>query len=96
LAGRPAVPADRRPATADSGLRAPVSARFSQLALASVAVLASAGLLLSFAYVGSFKAVTVLLRRDGRYKVLLFASLVSRALNFQLVRRGPASSILAA
>src|SRR6202040_4001905 len=30
-----------------------LSARFSQLALASVAVLASAGLLLSFAYVGS-------------------------------------------
>src|SRR5882762_5841399 len=34
-----------------------LSARFSQLALVSVAVLASAGLLLSFAYVGSFKAV---------------------------------------
>src|SRR5439155_356621 len=34
-----------------------LSARFSRLALVSVAVLASAGLLLSFADVGSFKAV---------------------------------------
>src|SRR6266566_5127211 len=34
-----------------------LSARFSQLALLSVAVLASAGLALSFAYVGSFQAL---------------------------------------
>ncbi len=74
-----------------------LSARFSQLALVSVAVLASAGLLLSFAYVGSFKAVYgtsygVMVAT----KVLLFGLLLFLgALNFQLVRRGPASSILA-
>src|SRR3989441_8501838 len=34
-----------------------LSARFSQLALVSVAVLASAGLALGFAYVGSLRAV---------------------------------------
>ncbi len=74
-----------------------LSARFSQLALVSVAVLASAGLLLSFAYVGSFKAVYgtsygVMVAT----KVLLFGLLLFLgALNFQLVRRRPASSILA-
>src|SRR6266550_2688121 len=45
----------RRAPTADFARQ--LSARFSQLALVSVAVLDSAGLLLSFAYVGSFKAV---------------------------------------
>src|SRR6266705_1609811 len=57
-----------------------LSARFSQLALLSVAVLASAGLALSFAYVGSFQA--------------LYGPSYG-AMNFQLVRRGPASAILA-
>src|SRR5258706_7425468 len=85
----------RRAPTADFARQ--LSARFSQLALVSVAVLASAGLLLSFAYVGSFKAVYgtsygVMVAT----KVLLFGLLLFLgALNFQLVRRGPASSILA-
>src|SRR6266404_4643727 len=74
-----------------------LSARFSQLALVSVAVLASAGLLLSFAYVGSFKAIYgTSYGAMVATKVLLFGLLLFLgALNFQLVRRGPASSILA-
>jgi len=74
-----------------------LSARFSQLALVSVAVLASAGLLLSFAYVGSIKAVYgTSYGAMVATKVLLFGLLLFLgALNFQLVRRGPASSILA-
>jgi putative copper resistance protein D len=60
-------------------------------------VLASAGLLLSFAYVGSFKAVYgTSYGAMVATKVLLFGLLLFLgALNFQLVRRGPASSILA-
>jgi len=74
-----------------------LSARFSRLALVSVAVLASAGLLLSFAYVGSFKAVYgTSYGAMVATKVLLFGLLLFLgALNFQLVRCGPASSILA-
>ena len=74
-----------------------LSARFSRLALVSVAVLASAGLLLSFAYVGSFKAVYgTSYGAMVATKVLLFGLLLFLgALNFQLVRRRPASSILA-
>src|ERR1700686_3373778 len=74
-----------------------LSAKFSQLALVSVAVLASAGLLLSFAYVGSFKAVYgTSYGAMVATKVLLFGLLLFLgALNFQLVRSGPASSILA-
>jgi copper resistance protein D len=74
-----------------------LSARFSQLALVSVAVLASAGLLLSFAYVGSIKAVygtsygAMVATKALLFGLLLFLG----ALNFQLVRSGPASSILA-
>jgi putative copper resistance protein D len=74
-----------------------LSARFSQIALVSVAVLASAGLVLSFAYVGSFKAVygtsygAMVATKALLFGLLLFLG----ALNFQLVRRGPASSILA-
>jgi putative copper resistance protein D len=73
-----------------------LSVRFSQLALVSVAVLACAGLLLSFAYVGSFKAVYgTSYGAMVATKVLLFGLLLFLgALNFQLVRRGPASSIL--
>src|SRR5229473_471136 len=73
-----------------------LSARFSQLALASVAVLASAGFVLSVAYVGSFKAVygtsygAMVATKALLFGILLFLG----ALNFQLVRRGPASSIL--
>jgi putative copper resistance protein D len=74
-----------------------LSARFSQLALVSVAVLASAGFLLSLAYVGSVKAVYgTSYGAMVATKVLLFGLLLFLgALNFQLVRRGPASSILA-
>jgi putative copper resistance protein D len=74
-----------------------LSSRFSQLALVSVAVLASAGLLLSFAYVGSFKAVYgTSYGAMVATKVLLFGLLLFLgALNFQLVRHGPPSSILA-
>jgi len=74
-----------------------LSARFSQLALLSVAVLASAGLLLSFAYVGSLQAIYgTSYGAMVATKVLLFGLLLFLgALNFQLVRRGPASSILA-
>ncbi|PYU68585.1 MAG: copper resistance protein [Acidobacteria bacterium] len=74
-----------------------LSARFSQLALVSVAVLASAGLVLGFAYVGSFKGVYgTSYGAMVATKVLLFGLLLFLgALNFQLVRRGPASSILA-
>ena len=74
-----------------------MSARFSQLALVSVAVLASAGFVLSLAYVGSIKAVygtsygAMVATKVVLFGLLLFLG----ALNFQLVRRGPASSILA-
>jgi putative copper resistance protein D len=74
-----------------------LSARFSQLALVSVAVLASAGLVLGFAYVGSFKAIYgTSYGAMVATKVILFGLLLFLgALNFQLVRNGPASSILA-
>jgi copper resistance protein D len=74
-----------------------LSARFSQLALVSVAVLACAGLVLSYAYVGSVSAVYgTSYGAMVATKVLLFGLLLFLgALNFQLVRRGPSSSILA-
>src|SRR5437762_13532445 len=74
-----------------------LSARFSQLALVSVAVLASAGFLLSLAYVGSVRAIYgTSYGAMVATKVLLFGLLLFLgALNFQLVHRGPASSILA-
>jgi putative copper resistance protein D len=74
-----------------------LSARFSKLALVSVAMLASAGLVLGFAYVGSFKAVYgTSYGAMVATKVLLFGLLLFLgALNFQLVRNGPTSSILA-
>src|SRR6266481_6008817 len=74
-----------------------LSARFSQLALVSVAVLASAGLVLGFAYVGSFRAIYgTSYGAMVATKVLLFGILLFLgALNFQLIRRGQASSILA-
>src|SRR5258706_8027420 len=74
-----------------------LSASFSKLALGSVAVLASAGLVLGFAYVGSFKAVygtsygAMVATRALLFGLLVFLG----ALNFQLVRKGSASSILA-
>jgi putative copper resistance protein D len=74
-----------------------LSARFSQIALISVAVLASAGFVLGFAYVGSLKAVygtsygAMVATKALLFGLLLFLG----ALNFQLVRRGPSSSILA-
>jgi copper resistance protein D len=85
----------RRTPSSDSARQ--ISAHFSQLALVSVAVLASAGLLLSFAYVGSIKAIygtsygAMVATKALLFGLLLFLG----ALNFQLVRRGPASAILA-
>jgi putative copper resistance protein D len=73
-----------------------VSARFSQLALISVGLLASAGFVLSYAYVGSLQAVYgTSYGAMVATKIILFGLLLLLgALNFQLVRRGPASSIL--
>jgi putative copper resistance protein D len=73
-----------------------ISARFSQLALLSVGFLAPAGFVLSYAYVGSLPAVYgTSYGAMVATKVILFGLLLFLgALNFQLVRRGPASSIL--
>lgn len=74
-----------------------VSARFSQLAVVSVAVLAFAGVVLSFSYVGSLKAIygtsygAMVATKAILFGLLLFLG----ALNFQLVRQGEASAILA-
>jgi len=73
-----------------------LSARFSRLALVSVAILTSAGLILSFTYVGSVDAVygtsygAMVATKAILFGLLLFLG----ALNFQLVRHGEASSIL--
>ena len=73
-----------------------LSARFSRLAVISVAVLASAGVILSFSYVGSLKAMygtsygAMVATKAILFGLLLFLG----ALNFQIVRRGEASSIL--
>ena len=74
-----------------------ISARFSQLAVISVAVLASAGLILSFSYVGSLKAIygTSYGAMVATKAILLGLLLFLGALNFQLVRQGEASTILA-
>lgn len=72
-------------------------ARFSRLAIISVAILASAGLILSFSYVGSVRAIygtsygAMVFTKAILFALLLFLG----ALNFQLVRHGEASSILA-
>ena len=73
-----------------------VSARFSRLAVISVAVLASAGVILSFSYVGSVKAIygTSYGAMVGTKAILFGLLLFLGALNFQLVRQGEASSIL--
>lgn len=74
-----------------------VAARFSKLALTSVAVLASAGVAMSYVYVGSFAAFygtsygAMVATKALLFGLLLFLG----ALNFQLVRSGKASSILA-
>jgi len=74
-----------------------ISARFSQLAVISVCVLASAGFVLGFAYVGSFQAAygtsygAMVTAKIIMFGLLLFLG----ALNYQLVRSGPAGSILA-
>jgi putative copper resistance protein D len=81
----------------DPDLARRLSARFSQLALISVAVLASAGFALSLAYVGSVKAVygtsygAMVATKAFLFGLLLFLG----ALNYQLVRQGPSSTILA-
>lgn len=81
----------------DADFARQLSARFSRLALVSVAVLASAGLLLGLAYVGSFQAFygTSYGAMVAAKVVLLGLLLFLGALNYQLVRKGPASSILA-
>lgn len=74
-----------------------LSARFSRLAVVSVAGLASAGLILSFSYVASLKAIygtsygAMVATKAILFGLLLFLG----ALNFQLVRQGEASSVLA-
>ncbi len=74
-----------------------LSARFSQLAVVRVAALTSAGGTLSLAYVGSINAVygtsygAMVATKAILFGLLLFLG----ALNFQLVRNGEASTILA-
>jgi len=74
-----------------------LSARFSRLALVSVGVLASAGTILGFAYVGSLAAIygTSYGAMVATKALLLCLLLFLGALNFQLVRSGQASGILA-
>lgn len=74
-----------------------LSARFSRLALISVVILASAGLVLSFSYVGSLSAIygTSYGAMVATKAILFGLLLLLGALNFQLVRHGEASSILA-
>jgi copper resistance protein D len=71
-------------------------ARFSKLALVSVGVLASAGFVLGFAYVGSFRAAYgTSYGAMVTTKLILFgALLLLGALNYQLVRAKSSSSIL--
>ena len=74
-----------------------IAARFSRLAMSSVAILAFAGLALSYSYVGSYTALygtsygAMVATKAILFVLLLFLG----ALNFQLVRRGEASGILA-
>lgn len=72
-----------------------LSRRFSQLALLSVGTLSIAGLLLSFAYVGSLNAVygTSYGAMVATKVLLLGILLLLGALNFQIVRKGQAGSI---
>ena len=74
-----------------------ISARFSRLALVSVCVLASAGFVLGYAYVGSLKAAYgTSYGAMVAAKVILFGLLLFLgALNYQLVRNGSSSTILA-
>lgn len=74
-----------------------LSAQFSRLAVVSVAVLASAGVILSFAYVGSLKAIygTSYGAMVATKAMLFGLLLLLGALNFQLVRQGEAGAILA-
>lgn len=73
-----------------------LSARFSRLAVVSVVVLVFAGVIMSFAYVGSLKAIygtsygAMVATKAILFGLLLFLG----ALNFQLVRQGEASTVL--
>jgi putative copper resistance protein D len=71
-------------------------ARFSKLALISVCVLASAGFVLGYAYVGSFKAAYgTSYGAMVTTKIILFGVLLLLgALNYQLVHANSASGIL--
>jgi len=83
-------------AAANAELARQLSARFSKLALISVCVLAAAGFVLGFAYVGSFKAAYgTSYGAMVTTKIILFGVLLLLgALNYQLVRAGSSSSIL--
>ncbi len=83
--------------TSSAELARKLSARFSRLALVSVGVLATAGIILSFAYVGSLQAIYgTSYGAMVATKVILFGLLLFLgALNFQLVRQGQGSGILA-
>jgi putative copper resistance protein D len=74
-----------------------LSARFSKLALISVCALASAGLVLAYAYVGSFAAAYgTSYGAMVTAKIVLFGFLMFLgALNYQLVRAAPSSTTLA-
>jgi putative copper resistance protein D len=84
------------PRSPDNPFARQLIARFSKLALISVAVLAAAGLTLGFAYVGSLDAVY-----GTSYgimvatKVILFATLLLLgALNFQIARSPAGGSVI--
>jgi putative copper resistance protein D len=74
-----------------------LSARFSKLALISVCVLASAGFVLAYAYVGSFAAAYgTSYGAMVTAKIILFGFLLYLgALNYQLIHAAPSSTILA-
>ena len=72
-----------------------LSRRFSRLALFSVSTIAIAGILLSFAYVGSLNAVygTSYGAMVAAKALLLCLLLLLGAMNFQIVRNGQAGNI---
>ncbi|HXY23330.1 MAG TPA: CopD family protein [Candidatus Acidoferrum sp.] len=96
IGGLPYLLVAIRRASSDEFVRE-IAARFSKFALASVTVLAAAGVALSFAYVGSYAALYgTSYGAMVATKVILFGLLLFLgALNFQLVRSGQASAILA-
>ncbi|HYL86025.1 MAG TPA: CopD family protein [Candidatus Angelobacter sp.] len=96
LGGLPYLLIAMRRASCDEFVRR-LSKRFSQLALLSVGTLAIAGAMLSFAYVGSLKAIYgTSYGAMVATKALLFTLLLLLgAMNFQIVRNGQGSAIRA-